>query len=134
MRVVQFDAGWSPTRDDGERELETLRTENKKLTDEVESLQAYTGRLGRSMVRWNGATVQSIDCAERRCDVTLQVDITVIGALQGARRMNTTAPANETWLLIDKQLRGPGGKTLEFQWSNGRCVRRLFIVNWQRLA
>lgn len=65
---------------------------------QLQSEGAYAEQMRRSMVRWNGAEVTDVSCDETRCEVRVEIAVTVIGALQGARRVNTTAPANETWL------------------------------------
>ena len=54
------------------------------------SVERYRPRVNAGL--WRGANAKDASCEEETCDVTVLIDITVVG-------VNTSVPVKETWIL-----------------------------------
>lgn len=57
----------------------------------------------RRPIRWYEAELNSVECQENRCSVTVDITYRAVSAPHGQSRMRLTRPLSETWVRMDDQ-------------------------------
>lgn len=65
-------------------------------------LRQYRGQIG-GKVRWKDVAIKSVQCAQRFCDVNLNITYGINVATRGVPEQQVTTLLKEKWVLVDGQ-------------------------------
>jgi len=68
---------------------------------EKTSAELFSVELARRPVRWESAEVQQVNCADQRCEVSVEVDYSVPGASGPLAGYEGSREVDEIWIELD---------------------------------